>query len=166
MSDTPIAMLDLDDPGPPYVGAALICDQIIDAKDNTFSLIRLVDRMAAIVPWDAPETGTFKIPVEMKIFFQLREIEPEDLVELKGVTWGPTGERKDQGPFDLAIPPRSENRTYNLIFELTMHLDTSGRHAIGLVYRNRLLTRIPFSFHLERAQRPNSTELPAGDKSG
>lgn len=143
---------ELIDHGPPYIGAALICDRIIDAKDNTVSLIRLIDTLTVSVPQEAPEIGTFKIPLELSIFIQVRDCEPEDLAQLGGITWNTDGRPKRQGPFGLEIPATSDLRIYNMNLQLTLHVDKPGVYYVGIEFGNRMLTRIPLRVQLVREQ--------------
>jgi hypothetical protein len=132
----------------PYLVAALLCEKILQEKDEIVSIIRIVDRITVTVPAaTSPETLP-PIPLNLNAFISLKSGNARGRHTIKWRTETPSG---------ITLPEQllpalfeGEDRGVNLILALNMIVDQEGVYWFDVLLEDQLLTRIPLRVLYQR----------------
>lgn len=132
----------------PFLIAAIICEKVLQEKDDTVSIIRMIDRVTLTVPAIiAPE----KLPpttVNLNAFISLKSGRARGSHTLKLVIEAPSGIRQPEQLLPAFF--EGEDRGANLIIALNMTVDQEGLYWFDIFFENQLLTRIPLRVLYQR----------------
>lgn len=128
--------------GGPYVQVACMCDQVIEDKEGSLSLIRIIDTLTHTergpnAPRDMPP-----VPYNLTMVAVLKAGRARGRAEVKVVPEMPSGER--MAPLTVTVHMDAEDRGHNLIFKMNFTFRMEGLHWFNIFYDDTLLTRTPF----------------------
>ena len=132
----------------PYLVAAILCEKVLQEKDETISIIRMIDRITLTVSaLGSPET----IPsttINMNALIALKS----GLARGRG-----TVKLRVETPSDLKLPDQllpvlfeGDDRGVNLIVAFNMVIDQEGVYWFDVLLDERLLTRVPLRILYQR----------------
>lgn len=132
----------------PYLLAAFLCEKVLQEKDETISIIRIVDRVTLTVPASiSPETLP-PISLNLSAFISLKSGNARGRYSIKWRTETPSG---------IALPEQllpalfeGEDRGVNLILALNIIVDQEGVYWFNMLLEDQLLTRIPLRVLYQR----------------
>ena len=132
----------------PYLTAALLCERVLQEKDETVSVIRLIDRLAVTVnALNSPETMP-SITANLTLFVGLKSGSARGRNTIKIRTEAPSGiTLSDQL---LSALFEGEDRGVNLIVNMGLTLDQEGVYWFNILLEETLLTRIPLRVLYQR----------------
>lgn len=132
----------------PYLVAALICEKVLQEKDGSISIIRIVDRitlntLASQSPENLPPT---QVNLTALIAFKAGNARGRSTVKWTIET--PSGLKLPEQLLPVLF--EGEDRGVNLIINLNMMLDQEGVYWFGVLLENQLLTKIPLRILYQR----------------
>jgi hypothetical protein len=131
-------------PGGPYLVAALLCERVLDEKDNVKTLVRIVDRVLRHVAGPAPPEQMEPFEYDCAIYLRFR----------CGRVSGPRQVRVDVARPDggrqtiIHVPVRFEEgdtRFADVVLRLIARFDTPGLYWFLVYFEDELAARIPFT---------------------
>ncbi len=128
--------------GGPYVQVAAFCDQIIEDKQGSLSLIRLIDTLTHTergpnAPGEMPA-----VPYKLTMAVCVKAGRARGRAEVRVVPELPSGEMKE--PLAVTVHLEGDDRGHNMIFNINMTFTLEGLHWFNVYYDDALLTRVPF----------------------
>lgn len=132
----------------PYLVAALLCERVLQEKDETISVIRMVDRIVVTVnALGSPETIP-STPVNLNAFISLKSGSARGRGTVKWRVETPSGlNLPDQL---LPVLFEGDDRGVNLIVALNLVIDQEGVYWFKVMLEEKLLTRIPLRILYQR----------------
>src|SRR5687768_9914206 len=129
----------------PFVQAALVCENVLQDKDNVISVIRMVDRFRVQIPPDAPPN--VRPAIEFKLLLSLKSgaITGKSTVAFEGRS--PSGKHSEFGESEIVL--NGGEHGVNVIANVTAAVEELGVHWIDVRWNGKSLTQIPWA--VERA---------------
>ena len=132
----------------PYLVAALLCEKVLQEKDETISVIRMIDRITLTVSaLGSPET----IPSTIINLSALISLKPGS-ARGKGIVI-----LRVETPSGLKLPDQllpvlfeGDDRGVNLIVAFNMVIDQEGVYWFDVLLEEQLLTRVPLRILYQR----------------
>lgn len=138
----------------PYVKAALLCEQVIEGKDNVLSLIRVVDRVihTAVGPEAPPDMPTFQH--RLKLVIMLVAGDALGRGEVRVDMRQPSGLL--QRGSSLTIQMEGSNKGNNIVLDSTFQFSQEGPHWFEVYFDDQTepLTKTPLEVIYQRMQPP------------
>lgn len=132
----------------PYLAAAILCERILQEKDETISIIRMVDRLAVTVnASDSPETMP-PTAVNINALISLKSGSARGRATVKWRTETPSGLKLPDQLFPVLF--EGEDRGVNLIINLNMIAEQEGVYWFSVLLDDQFLTRIPLRILYQR----------------
>ncbi len=132
----------------PYLIAALICERVIQEKDETVSLIRITDRIAVTTSAaGSPETMP-PIAVNLTAFISFKSGSAKGRHTVKWRTETPSGITLPEQLLPVLF--EGDDRGVNLILALNMTIDQEGVYWFDILLEDQLFTRIPLRVLYQR----------------
>ncbi len=128
--------------GGPYVQVAAFCDQTIEDKQGSLSLIRLIDTLTHAERGPEAPREMPPVPYKLTLVVCVKAGRARGRGEVRVVPEMPSGEMKD--PLLLTVHLEGDDRGQNLIFNINMTFTLEGLHWFNVYYDDALLTRVPF----------------------
>jgi hypothetical protein len=132
----------------PYLTVAAICEKVLQEKDDTISIIRMIDRLAITVnalgsPETMPPTAT-----NVTILISLKSGKARGRNTIKLRLEAPSGLKLP----DQLLPVlfEGDDRGVNLILNLNLVVDQEGVYWFDVLLEEQLLTRIPLRILYQR----------------
>lgn len=137
----------------PYLTAALICERVLQEKDGSLSVIRIVDRAEAKihVQGDAPieqmqQAGMNPtLQLMMLVGIKSGSFKGKGLITIEAEK--PSGE-KTPNIATLELDFTGGDQGQNIIVNLQVQLKEQGLHWLNIQFNGSLLTRVPFTLAL------------------
>lgn len=132
----------------PYLVAALLCERVLQEKDETISVIRMVDRIVVTVnALGSPETIP-PTPVNLNALISLKSGSARGRGTVKWRVETPSGLKLP----DQLLPVlfEGDDRGVNLIVALNLVIDQEGVYWFHVLLEEKLLTRIPLRILYQR----------------
>jgi hypothetical protein len=125
----------------PYLNAALICEKVLQEKDEAISIIRVVDRVTVTSAASSSPKNLQPISLNLNAFLSFRSGTAKGRNTIKWVMEEPSGIR---GPEQL-LPAlfEGEERSSNFILSLPLTVNQEGVYWFDIFLEDQLLTRIP-----------------------
>jgi hypothetical protein len=138
--------------GHPWVMAALVCQALLDEKDNVLSAIRIVDQFTIPLPpgWDGKTN--LQMPVTGLVGFKSGDVKGPRTVRFYGVS--PTGKR--QKAYEAKVVFLGGHTGVNIKINMTFGFKTEGTHWLEVYVDKWLATRIPLTIVFQ----PTKEEVP------
>lgn len=132
----------------PYLIAALLCEKVLQEKDETVSIIRMVDRITLTThALGSPETLP-PMPITLSAFISLKSGSARGRHTVKWRTETPSGMKSAEQLLPVLF--EGEDRGANLILTLNMIIDQEGVYWFDVLLEDQLLTRIPLRVLYQR----------------
>jgi len=132
----------------PYLVAALLCERVIQEKDETVSIIRIVDRITLTVPASiAPETLP-PLPLNLTLFLSFKSGSARGRNTIKLKIESPSGFKLPEQLLPVLF--EGEDRGVNLILALNMIVDQEGVYWFDILLEEEHITRIPLRILYQR----------------
>jgi hypothetical protein len=126
----------------PYVTAALICEKILEEKDNVLTAVRIVDTITAQRP---PQPSGVVQVVQLSVLVMLKSGDLTGPSEISLKLRSPSGKITDipqKYPSVLMGGVHGQNLAMGLLLELK---DEFGLYWIDVYWNGEILTNIPFN---------------------
>jgi len=132
----------------PYLVAALLCEKVLQEKDETLSIIRMVDRIAVTVNALGSSETMPPTVVNLNALISLKSGSAKGRGTVKWRVETPSGLRLP----DQLLPVlfEGDDRGVNLIIVLNMVIDQEGVYWFDVLLDEQLLTRIPLRILYQR----------------
>lgn len=137
----------------PFVTAALVCEKVLQEKDGSLSVIRIVDRAEAKMHLQG------NVPIEQ--IHQAGMNPTIQLMMLVGIKSGPfkgkgvitIDSERPSGEKSLAVATQEldfqgEEQGQNIIVNLQVQVKERGLHWLDVRFNGNLLTKVPFTLVL------------------
>ena len=126
----------------PFVAAATFCERVLDEKDGSLSIIRMVNQLeihaeGPEVPDDLPE-GV----ITPTLFVAMRAGEARGSHTFQVTIESPDGSHKDSPESSVTFPGGPEG-TVNLIIPMKIPVVSAGLYWVDIKLNKRLMTRVP-----------------------
>ncbi len=132
----------------PYLTAALICEKVLQEKDETVSIIRMIDRVTLTVPASASPETLPPLPLNLSAFISLKSGSARGRQTVKWRTETPSGIKLAEQLLPVLF--EGEDRGTNLILTLNIVVDQEGVYWFDVLLEDELLTRIPLRILYQR----------------
>jgi hypothetical protein len=124
----------------PYITAALLCEKVLQEKDETLTLVRIADKLQYEVQGPAlPEGAKPLIGLQGLIGIKSGPVVGKHTLKIVGEK--PNGERKELHVVPLELLGKDHGQ--NIILNLVLGIDQDGLHWFDVIFDDELLTRIP-----------------------
>ncbi len=134
----------------PYLVAAVICEKILQEKDETISVIRMVDRFNVTVNALGSPENLPPIPINLGLLISLKSGEARGRYTVKLRIVSPSGLQTLPDQLLPVLFEGGEDRGANLILNLNMVIDQEGVYWFGIFLEETLLTRVPLRVVYQR----------------
>jgi Family of unknown function (DUF6941) len=124
----------------PYLLAAVLCEKVLQEKDDTLTVVRIVDRLQYRIEGPGLPAGT-KPTISIKGLIALRSGPVIGKHPIKIVGEKPDGTRKDLYITHIEFLGRDHGQ--NIILNLAIGIDQDGLYWFDVFFDEDLLTRIP-----------------------
>ena len=132
----------------PYLIVAAICERVLQEKDETISMVRMIDRLAVTVnALGSPEAMPPTV-ASITILISLKSGKARGRSTIK---------LRPEAPSGLKLPDQllpvlfeGEDRGVNLILNLSLLVDQEGVYWFDVLLEEQLLTRIPLRILYQR----------------
>ena len=132
----------------PYLNAALLCEKVLQEKDEAVSIIRIVDRITLTTHASlSPETLP-PIPVNLYALISFKSGNAKGRHTVKWITETPSGLRLPEQLLPVLF--EGDDRGVNLILNINMVVDKEGVYWFEVRLEDQLLTRIPLRILYKR----------------
>jgi hypothetical protein len=132
----------------PYLNAALLCEKVLQEKDEVISAIRLIDRITLTVHASSSPETLPPMPVSLYALISFKSGNARGRNTLKWVTETPSGLRQPEQL--LTVHFDGEDRGVNLVLNLNMVVDQEGVYWFDIFLEDQLITRIPLRILYQR----------------
>lgn len=124
----------------PYISAALLCERIIQEKDEGITLVRIIDKLQYEVQGVQLPPGV-RPAIPLSCFVSLKSGAITGSHTIKIAIERPNGQRKDilEHSFDFL----GKDHGQNLIVRMTLGVEQDGLHWFDVLFDGETLTRIP-----------------------
>jgi hypothetical protein len=131
----------------PYVALAVICERVLQEKDEVLSIIRVIDRVFhSVAGADVPDTLA-PFTWDFTLLVVLRSGEARGRYNVAIRPEAPSGQRMDTQSVPVLL--EGEERGVNLIFAMSFRFEFEGLYWFDVLLEDpktsqeRLLTRVP-----------------------
>ena len=128
----------MDTDAMPYVGAALLCEKVLQEKDGTLSVVRIADRITYQLS-GVPE-GVKPI-VQLHGLIVLRSGPAKGNFTLKLFMTPPSGNRHEM--YSVPVELRGGDHGFNLVLNISLGINEDGLYWADVMFEGHLLTKIP-----------------------
>jgi len=132
----------------PYIQMAGLCEQVIEDKTGSLSLIRIIDTLTHTEARPDAPAEMPQITYPMKMVIMLKSGRARGRHELKIIPESPSGETKS--PFERSIQLEGEERGVNNIINMVFTFTMEGLYWFNVYFDDSLLTRIPLRIKYNR----------------
>jgi uncharacterized protein DUF6941 len=124
----------------PYVTAALLCEKILQEKDESLTLVRIADRLQYSLEGQGLPEGT-KPMITMHGLLGIKSGPITGDHTLTLVSEKPSGHRKQV--LSLPVKLLGKDHAQNVILNIGLGIDENGLYWFDVLFDEELLTRIP-----------------------
>ena len=129
-------------PTGPFLLSAVICEKVLQEKDNVVSIIRIIDRLTHTIQAAEMPTELPHVPFQFVIFINFKAGSARGRHQIEVVSEHPSGQRKPI--FATSVLFEGEDRGNNLVVRAGMEFDAEGLYWFDVLLEGRTVTRIPF----------------------
>lgn len=126
----------------PYLQIAAFCEQVLEAKDGTMSLIRIIDTLTHTERGQNAPSEMPPVTWKMKLVLTLKAGRARGRHEVRITPVEPSGETKT--PFVATVHFEAEDQGANLIIDMEFQFLLEGLYWFNIHFNEDLLTRVPF----------------------
>jgi hypothetical protein len=132
----------------PYLIAALLCERVLQEKDETVSIIRMVDRITLTVPASTSPATLPPLPLALTLFLAFKSGSARGRNTIKLRIESPSGLRLPEQLLPVLF--EGEDRGVNLNLALSMIIDQEGVYWFEIFLEEEFLTRVPLRILYQR----------------
>jgi len=139
--------------GGPYLRCALICERVLEEKDNVLSAVRIFERfiVAATGP-DAPESiPKTTVPFALLISFIPGEARGSARVQVQMEE--PSNLKRE--PLEFTVHFDAPSNPVNLILNFQLDIEQPGLYWFDVLLDGRLITRVPLLLQYQATRLPS-----------
>jgi len=126
----------------PYVTAALLCEKVLQEKDESISLVRIADKLQYRFEGPGVPPG-LKPAIALQGFVSLKSGPVVGPHRVSVVIERPAGDRKEALSYEMNF--LGEDQGQNIILNLSLGIEQDGLYWFDLLFDEELLTRIPLT---------------------
>lgn len=145
--------------GGPWLLAAVFCEKVMFEKDNTATLIRLVDRFTMTASGAAPPVKMPPANIKVTAFLYFKAGIARGSFEVTLNAYSPS--RKKLATMILPMLLEGEDRGSQMGVELNLQINEDGLYWVDVLLGERLVTRMPLRIVYQRIVSGPSLSLPA-----
>lgn len=124
----------------PYIAAALLCEKVLQEKDEVISIMRIVDRLQYRVEGLPPGVKPI-VNLQGLIMLKSGPVSGEHTVTI--VAERPNGERKELNRLPIVL--RGKDYGHNIILNLGLGVEQDGLYWFDVLFDGDVLSRIPIT---------------------
>ena len=132
----------------PYLNAALLCEKVLQEKDEVISAIRLVDRITLTAHASSSPETLPPLPVSLYALISFKSGNAKGRHTLKWVAETPSGIRLPEQL--LSVHFDGDDRGVNLVLNINMIVNQEGVYWFDIILEDQLITRIPLRILYQR----------------
>ncbi|HWS83304.1 MAG TPA: hypothetical protein VN207_03505 [Ktedonobacteraceae bacterium] len=132
----------------PYLAAALICEKVLQEKDGTISIIRMIDRVTLTAPAALSSETLPPVSLNLNAFIAFKAGSAKGRNTVKWRVETPSGVVLPEQLLPVLF--EGEDRGINLTLALNLLVDQEGLYWFDLFLEGQLLTRIPLRIFYQR----------------
>ena len=122
----------------PYVTAALLCEKVLQEKDESLTLVRVTDKLQYRVE-GLPQGIKPMIVIQGLLSIKSGPVTGDHTITI--VSEKPSGDRKQV--YTIPIKLFGKDQGHNIILNISLGLDQDGLYWTDVLFDEELLTRIP-----------------------
>jgi hypothetical protein len=134
-------------PGRPIVRALLLCERVLEEKDQVLTLVRLVDTVTVSFPLGTPPP----IPVSIVAFASVKGGTAKGEVTFQLKVTSPSGKSPAGKPVEFTGLFQNEETTFNAIVHLTLVTNEEGLYRAELFVKGDQEPQISVPFRITYA---------------
>jgi hypothetical protein len=149
---------DMDKRPLPYLAAALLCDRVLEGKDGSLTLVRIVDRVELQYPKGGlPEGVRPQLQISGLVSIKSGPLKGDFALTINLVR--PTGD-VSENTLSWPVKLLGEDQGQNLVLSMTLILKEEGLHWFDVFFEGELLTRIPLMVVRGQSETQTEKSLP------
>src|SRR5207248_48231 len=129
----------------PWLVIAVLCEGLLEDKEDTISVIRIVDQFTVPRPPDWDGKANMHLRLTGLVGFKSGDVKGTRTLRIYGTS--PTGKR--QKVLEVPVEFLGGNQGVNIKLNITFGFKTEGTHWIDVRVDNWLATRMPLTIVLE-----------------
>lgn len=129
-------------PTGPFVAAALICERVLQEKDNVLSLIRVIDQLTHTIVGPSMPDELPKVSYNLTFFLAFKSGRARGRQDVSLIMEDPSGIRNRV--MSQSIQLEGENRGANLVIQSNITFNAEGIYWFDVLLEEQLVTRMPF----------------------
>jgi hypothetical protein len=137
--------------GGPWLTAALLCERVIEDKEGTLTVVRIVDRVISSAIGQGTPEQMPSVPVSVTLLVAFKSGDAHGRSDLRIELEPPTGLRTPIAQM-LSILNEGEDRGSNLVLNLNFTAQHEGLYWFDLILDDRLITRVPLRVVYQRQE--------------
>ena len=135
----------------PWLAAALLCEKVIEDKEGTLSLIRIIDRVTTTAVGQGTPSEMPPTPITVTLVAAFKSGSARGRSDFRIDAEAPTGLRTPLAQA-LSIIFEGEDRGANLIINLNFTAQHEGLYWFDLFLDDKLVTRVPLRVVYQRQE--------------
>lgn len=124
----------------PYITAALLCENVLEEKNGSLTVVRIADRVE-FSSQGMPEG--YKPMIVLKGLLSLKSGPVKGDFAMKILVIRPNGQQKGEPIILPKVNFQGGDHGQNTILNITLGLEEEGAHWFDVYFEDELLTRIP-----------------------
>jgi hypothetical protein len=132
----------------PFLNAALLCERVLQEKDEVISIIRIVDRITLTTHASLSPESLPPMPINLYALIAFKSGSAKGRHTLKWITETPSGIRLPEQLLPVLF--EGEDRGVNLVLNINMVVDQEGIYWFEVLLEDQFLTRIPLRILYQR----------------
>lgn len=132
----------------PYLIAALLCEAVLQEKDERISIIRMIDRVTLTAPAASSPEVLPPLPLNLNALISFKSGSARGRHTVKWRIETPSGIKLPEQLLPVLF--EGEDRGVNLILHINMVVDQEGVYWFDVLLEDQLLTRIPLRILYQR----------------
>jgi hypothetical protein len=141
----------------PHLLVAVLCEKVLQEKDETLTIVRIVDRLQYRIEGSGLPAGTTPM-ISIKGLIALRSGPVTGEHPIKIVGEKPDGTRKDL--YTAGVNFLGKDHGQNIILDMGIGIDQDGLYWFDVFFDDELLTRIPLIVRPLTSQESEGPESP------
>jgi len=132
----------------PYLNAALLCEKVLQEKDEVISVIRMIDRLTLTVHASSSPETLPPMPVSLCALISFKSGNARGRHTVKLVTETPSGVRLPEQLLPVLF--EGDDRGVNLVLNINAVVDQEGVYWFDVILEDQVLTRMPLRILYQR----------------
>jgi hypothetical protein len=124
----------------PYLGAAVLCEKVLNERDGVLSVIRMIDRITITAHGDAVREMPAGI-VNLNLYVMFKSGDARGAYQIGVRTVSPSGPVVSTVQFPMLM--EGEDRGAALVAQITLEVREEGVYWFEVLLEDTLITRVP-----------------------